>query len=249
MSRLIDVEAKIERAKQHVDYLHSEISAFLTKQPGTISSDLDPDTGDRVYRLQNLPVYPSDWPDIIGDATHNLRTALNYLICGLIESHSGAVVGKVQFPICESATTYGKSETNRIVKGISPAAKTILDGIKPYAGGNESLWALSVINNQDKHRLRLGMFPLWDRISIRGMPGEGFFVHEVMSRLSPLVNGAELGRIRAPHGATQQAELDVSFSVAFTEPQVVVGQAVFPLLDQLVSAVNGVVDQFRPLLV
>jgi hypothetical protein len=249
MSRLIDVEAKIERAKKHVDDLHSDITAFLAEQAGTISSDLDPDSGDRIYRLHNVPELPAGWTDVIADAAHNLRSALNYLICRLVEANGGTDISRVQFPICESATAYGKTETERLVKGISPAAKGVLDGIKPYAGGNDVLWALSVINNQDKHRFRLCAFPAWNRMVVRKPAGAGFFTHNVMDRLSPLVNGTEIGRIRAPHGVTEHANLQLSFDVAFAEPEVVMGQAVFPLLDELVAAVRDVVDRFRPLLI
>ena len=56
------------------------------------------------------------------------------------------------FPIAHSQAKY-EDRQKKDLKGATKAAITAVDAIKPYKGGNDTLWLLHALNNIDKHRL------------------------------------------------------------------------------------------------
>jgi hypothetical protein len=102
---------------------------------------------------------------IIGDAVHNLRSALDHLACALAElenptasetGHSG-----IEFPIYISEGKFNRTGAAKIKKLATPAQDEI-KSLQPYKAGDNArfqhLWALHQLDIIDKHR----------RISIMG---------------------------------------------------------------------------------
>src|SRR5258708_7566139 len=103
MPNLGSVIAKIERAKEHVRNLVPEISAFWTPARYTIALEDDPHTGDEVFRIHGNDFdLPARWSCIVGEAIHNLRSALDHLAWQLVLANNNIPNRSAEFPIFET---------------------------------------------------------------------------------------------------------------------------------------------------
>jgi len=115
----------------------------------------DSQAQERKYYLAAVNDFPLEFPLIIGDAVHNLRSALDH------SAHLLVTVGRgspgpfphVCFPIFENGSKYKAGLLGR-VRGMRQDAIDAIDATEPYGGGNgETLYHLHCLNNIDKHRL------------------------------------------------------------------------------------------------
>jgi hypothetical protein len=150
--RLLGVRAKIERAKQHVRDLESALQAFRDTNPYGFRIEDDLQTGDKIHRINIRSQTPDSLSLMVGDAIHNLRSALDHLAWQLVEVNGHTPSKGTYFPISETLTKY-TSQKGAKIQGMSTGAKNLIDAIKPYQGGNDNLWKLNELDNFDKHRL------------------------------------------------------------------------------------------------
>ena len=145
---------KIDRAKQHMIELKDEIQSFFATRPYGIGAKRNPQTGQLIYYITNAKNVPDKVALISGDIIQNLRSALDYLVYELFILETGVKTSgrHIYFPIEKDAKTYEK-EKYRKTAGISQKSIKLIDAIKPYKGGNDSLWRIHELNNIDKHRL------------------------------------------------------------------------------------------------
>ena len=265
--RLALIRIKIERAKEHIDDLKPVVDAFrfsLT-QPDVIGSKSDPQTGELTFYIIDLPKAPATLSTISGDALHNLRSSLDHLAHQLVLVAGKKPTLRTSFPIFESATKY-KAKSPGKVEGMRKDAIDAIDAIKPYKGGNDTLWLLNKLNNIDKHRLLIAVgysnyfrsITPSERAAIektfagshgRNVPfpypdGTDLFV-PFKSPIFPLKTGDELLTIP---GSEVEEELKCNFIVAFGEPGVGEGKPLLETLQQMVNLVDNIVLTFRPLL-
>ena len=149
---LIGARLKVDRAKQHVLDLHSDIRIFLDSDPYTILVENDAKTGDEVYRVQVNANPPLDWGVRLGEILHNLRSALDLLAWQLVVEGQAAPTSKTAFPISNTAKQF-RSRGLRKVKGASDRSIRLVEALKPYQGGNDALWWLHKLSIEDKHHL------------------------------------------------------------------------------------------------
>jgi hypothetical protein len=170
---------------------------------------------------------------MIGDAAHNLRTALDHLAYHLVlvGTDNGEVRSKgwekIQFPIAHSADSYKSDRTAGKVQGMERKAIEAIDALKPYKGGNEPLWLLNKIDNADKHSFIL---PIGEDVIVAGVSlraSEPFFT-----------------------SIDSEANDDMNFTCgeSLIEPAVGQANAVIPTLHKLSHLVSDIVEAFRPLL-
>jgi hypothetical protein len=74
---------KLNRAKRHVDDLEDEIRAYWKTGPistrGTgVTETEGGGTGARTFTVENVKPLPDTIPVLVGDAVHNLRSALDH---------------------------------------------------------------------------------------------------------------------------------------------------------------------------
>jgi hypothetical protein len=91
---------KLQRARRHIDELDREATAFLGRKPFRLVIEHPPGwTGEPMHawtvRLrENVPL---EWSAIIGNAIHDLRSALDLLACDLVRITGKSTKG-VYFP-------------------------------------------------------------------------------------------------------------------------------------------------------
>ena len=142
---------KLEQARRHVSNLEKSIGSFLNSSPFKTGTTVDAETKRRKYLIISAEDVPIEIALIAGDVFQNLRSALDHLAYGLC-SGSRRSKDRIYFPIADSKARYEEKKAEW-TKGMSREAKTRIDELKPYKGGNDILWRLRELNNIDKHRL------------------------------------------------------------------------------------------------
>ena len=79
-ARLSGIQAEIARANDHIGDLKSRIDAFNSQNPYAVVTERQPNTGDKVFRVKIVQPVPDALCCIIGDAVHNLRSAIDHLV-------------------------------------------------------------------------------------------------------------------------------------------------------------------------
>lgn len=159
---LADADIRLEWANKHVKRFEAEIQAFHATENYRVVPHGDPQNPD-LMRVTDPPAIPPQLNLIASDALHNMRVALDYL-AGTLALLNGRTMTSVYFPIAASGDEYRAAETQRKIKKLAPNAKAFIDGLQPYKGGNDRLWALNEVEKVDKHR-NLILFdeasPMW----------------------------------------------------------------------------------------
>ncbi|HUD06600.1 MAG TPA: hypothetical protein VMR34_01815 [Candidatus Saccharimonadales bacterium] len=250
---------KIERAKQHLSELKSEISSFLSSQPYKAAVKRDPKTKQIIYYCSGIEEVPEKIALIAGDVIQNLRSALDHLAYKLflINSSDGTLNRDIYFPIAEDLAR-SDSKKSRQTSGMSQNAKDLIDSIKPYKGGNDRLWQINELNNTDKHRLLVTVGASLDRVDLgtsisvelqKLVPGveipkiPAFFKTAV---LSPLKVGDTL--LIHPPDKNEIPETKFEFGIIIDEPNVLKTELLVDALQSMIETVDAVIISFDPLL-
>jgi hypothetical protein len=133
---------------------------YCTRQSGTKSS----------FFFHTLPLVGAsdDAALIIGDALHNLRSALDLLYFQVVLAW-GKTTKWTRFPIRDTREELigplkNALETNQISKSVHDF---ILDTVKPYKAGNYPVWAVDDLNVWDKHQLLIPVLKVMCFVDIR----------------------------------------------------------------------------------
>jgi hypothetical protein len=267
--RLVGVLAKIERAKCHVHDLESRIKAFREANPDLFRCDQDPKTGNRILRLQKQ--FPVEFSLMVGDAVNNMRSALDHLVCRLIEANGSAPTRRTCFPLCDTAAKFKESSPSQI-KGVGAQVANLIEAMQPYNAGYDALGVVCKLNNADKHRVLIMIACGIQRSGISNFNRRLFdsFPDDVKATISQFIDrtdratpmlvaemfpvlfkdGETLAEISWPGGPPLNVDekLEAAFEVAISEPEIVQFQPVVPLLTQLTEFVESVISQYRPFL-
>jgi len=255
---------KVERAKKHISDLQVACKAFFDTNPYVIGTYSDLKTRDSVYYLVSDATIPTEISVIAGDTLQNLRSSLDHLAYQLFLIHNARNVSthRVYFPIAKSLDKYNEQRAV-IMKGMGQRALDGLDALKPYKGGNETLWRLNQLNNTDKHRLLItvGLTNLAHSMTLtQRRKLERVFVgsHPAtpVPELRNVLTTPEIIRCPLKVGdillSAPESEVEPTprfhFDIAFSEPQIIEGQSVYLTLHAMANSVENVVLSFRPLL-
>lgn len=246
---------KVERAKRHIDELRAAIDAFHAEKPYSFWEDNDTKTGENILRVKIEKCIPPIFSAMLGDIVHNLRSALDQLVCALVKANSRQVRRGNGFPISGTVEHF---ETNSIgkIKGVEPRAERFIRRLKPYKGGNKALWILHELDALDKHsgiittsganaatvaQIEIPIIGIGSgSISIGAvLPGQraAVVVPAPMPRaIGALKDGMEI--LRAP--ADFSADIDISYNVTFAETKIADGDPVVETVIQLAEFVERV---------
>jgi hypothetical protein len=251
---LSGARVKIVRAKKHLADLEGAIKDFDVLHPYSVMIDKKTEPGHEIHRFwQNVPI-PSEWAAVFGDCVHNLRSALDLLAVALVKQGGATPTDYTAFPVGSDQTHFETSAIHRI-DGASADAIKIVCELKPYRGGNDTIWRLHRLDIADKHQLLIPvaaahkMFGVKYNITGPGMDHYGtpqMVRGPAVSRKFPLKNGDELGRyIPIPDaGYKDNTEFEFGFEIAFGEGQAFAGEALIPTLNELLRFTEGIADIF-----
>ena len=156
------VRLKIDWAEKHLDALDAEIDRWTSgsRNPRRLQRIRNgvPPTEYRAEMRFDPPI-PDAVPMLIGDAVHNLRSALDHLACALadLEASTTSETGQsdIEFPIYISKTKFNDTGARRIKK-LPSSAQDEIKSLQPHHAGNDArfhfLWVLHQLDIIDKHR-------------------------------------------------------------------------------------------------
>jgi hypothetical protein len=150
MASFSSSRAKIGRAQRHIDELQSAFEVFLQTDFCQLRVSEDPNDGTGIVSVESVASLPQEISLIIGDAVHNLRAALDHAIVQILGNRGK----KEAFPVAKDKNNPGFHSTYKLIKEIMPdLAKLLREELITYDTGEACLWAVSALDNIDKHNL------------------------------------------------------------------------------------------------
>jgi hypothetical protein len=208
-ANLLGVRLKIERAKHHFDELKAAIHSWHTAEEDEHSYIInhDPDRKCVNLALQKVRANNTDWALIAGDVVHNLRSALDHLVCqlALLNGKPPSCCNKTSYPIFLTDTAFiGSKARSAIEPLIHPDALAIIEESQPYNTANatgkdpskSNLWIVSQLDIIDKHRMLVVAAKYFRVVEISFRFNDGPNIPVVFSDgWQPLKDGAHVGTV------------------------------------------------------
>ncbi len=140
MSDLTGVWAKLKQADSHIIQLEHEVVGYLQRNPYGVAIEDRPEMGKRVaVVLEITEPIPAVIPLVLGDAVHNLRSALDHLAYQAVPESSRE---NAAFPIPKAAEKPSPKKLeellDRALKGADEAFRQAVRDTEPYPGGGVS---------------------------------------------------------------------------------------------------------------
>ena len=116
----------------------------------------EPDADQITHFIEQVVPLPDSIPLTIGDAVHNLRSALDILMFGMIGDRA-VKPDSVQFPFAKRKDTLVSTMKNRETELAGKKVVAEIEALEPYYGGNKWLSSLHALDIADKHKLIIPM--------------------------------------------------------------------------------------------
>ena len=153
------VQAKFRRAQHHLSDLTGALMELGRQyRPEMILKHDGPNVWLVVY--QKNPYADLSLSAIFGDFLHNLRSALDALVHGLVRKSGGTPHWNTGFPIYSTQIGYEQhtrpGTKGDVLAGLPADARSLVKHLQPFMRGGRSveldpLYQLNVMCNQDKH--------------------------------------------------------------------------------------------------
>jgi hypothetical protein len=161
---------KVNRAHEHFTALKREIDAWNGRKPYRLVAEVHANGGKHFLRVKLLEPIPVEWSVVVGEAVHDLRSALEQIIYQLTLFHSGRRdLDGCGFPIYSKRSDFEKRSKRHPsgwardggrykIRGTAPSVQLFIEELQPYPqrytrSVHHSLAGLHELWNQDKHRL------------------------------------------------------------------------------------------------
>jgi hypothetical protein len=250
---------KIERAKRHIQELEAAIKTFHNSNPYEFPGQDDLHAGQYIYRVAIKKPIPIEISAIVGDAVHNLRCVLDYLVCDCIRAANGMPDGNSGLPVKREAKRLKPGSVPKI-DGVSPRAERFFLRLKGSKGTNDALWYLHMLDIIDKHNaivtVASATIQVIAKVGVPGMfltaegtiaflgggpGGQPYMIDagtpDTFFRVFPMEDNVEI--YRGPAGFNE--ELKIATQIAFGQGQVAEGETVLETLIQLTNFVERVI--------
>jgi hypothetical protein len=238
---------KIKRAERHLRELANAARQLPMKRGYRFLLAPRVQAGQVEIVYQPTPM-PLEFAAVIGDATHNIRSAFEFAAVALTIPPIGK--GKPEDAYFPTGKDRGEFEfaLTRKMKGAPSAALRLVEELEPYPGGKFGLRALHELDNLDKHKLlipsvahlRIDILEAFYRGESRSLSGADFRSVDEGKRFVALIDCpgiTSLDEFRI--GGKFKATLNITFR----KGQPFEGQAIVPTLLGLVDVASGFVEK------
>ena len=181
---------------------------------------------------------PENLQGIASDAVCNLRSALDqcsYAVC----KAAGGKGKDTYFPFGDTAAEV-KSRHAQGSNEIPPEIFAVMEGFKPYQGGDDLLWALNKLSNANKHRILVPVAAMTGHIQAIDFSstGDGPARIAMNPEWDSEKNEIELGRV----GPNEKFKLnmEIAFYVTFGEVAVLAREEAGTVLNTLSGKVESI---------
>lgn len=105
--------------------------------------------------VKNVTPYPREFSFLLGDAAHNIRSALDNLTFAIAKPSTERERNRIDFPIYDNLKAF-KEFAPKKLPGVTKEVFLAFEALQPYHAktvlGAEYLSALQCLNNWDKHK-------------------------------------------------------------------------------------------------
>lgn len=247
---LSQVLAKLRWARMHIDRLGAEVAAFKEREPHPWAHRTETEEVSEFatrYRIRAVihESPPMVWALIAGDAVHNLRCSLDYLMWSI--TRPCARTRETAFPIFTDEAAFRKSE--RAASAMAEVVETHQEFVlrlQPYqwpkTAESHPLATLQRLSNTEKHQALLSVIPTVD-LPYVGTSNAALVFEHLESR--SLDDGAEIYRFvasREDDAEPMQVDPHATLQVALEGERH--GRSVESVLAYIQSYVLGAVDAY-----
>jgi hypothetical protein len=164
---LAGIERKVTRADEHFRLLADEMQAWSDRRPWRFPYEVHDNGRKHFFRLQLVEPIPIEWAVILGEAVHDLRSALDQAVYWLTVDWTGQALEDSAFPVCSTRHNFRHWSKKRKdwrggcdkIRGIGPGPQAFIEALQPYPQrykGRPACYHLRLLHdlwNKDKHRL------------------------------------------------------------------------------------------------
>lgn len=155
--RFADSRTKTAQASRHiveVKRLLQEHADTIKVIPGVIPTEIlsrYPNATIVPFGQISFNPLPEAIPATIGDAVHNLRSALDILVVEAARLITGDG-NKVAFPFANEISAFNRAKKERFLSKCGNFISQLVDELRPYPQGNLILYSIHDMDISDKHR-------------------------------------------------------------------------------------------------
>ena len=249
MDHFRSARRRIARANVHIKNIEAGIEAFMAQSPFQVITErgIEPGTvAGRPWSWVKLKL-THEFPDELGDTTAEavdaLRSALDHA-CFAVAKLAGEEDPKsTHFPFADDPAQL-ENVIKRKCRNLPADFVDLLRAYKPWAGGNNLLWAFNKARAGNQHRFGVDVAITANNTKLRGKTGEGDFV----VGFAPPNWNLEKQEMELAQGFNfSEDDLDVSvvIEVAFTDAGPLTGKSVVRLLNALRGTVEKIVEDIE----
>jgi hypothetical protein len=145
---------KVKQSQKHIECLKQVLAAYAGRVKfGFRKADI-PETDLVSWTLVFSEPPPDDVSPLIGDSIHNLRSALDLMICDVARLR-GEDTDHLAFPFAKDEQRLDKEIKNRDIARLGNDIVDLVKAEKPYPEGNRALSGLHELDIMDKHHMIL----------------------------------------------------------------------------------------------
>lgn len=234
---------KVNRAKRHIVELNNNIIDYIKSKPYRVVVEQDTKSTNHLWTLRVRNEVPPDFAVIIGDAIHNLRSALDLLASTLV-GLSGESTKDVYFPFVDSFDCMESAIKKRHIDRAGEDIVEIIRSLKPYKGGNEMLRAIHDLDITDKHKT---LIPATHYVGIKNFQmvnASGPLITINNLRVGPIKDGQIIMSLPPARNIKVGQYFQPSFEITFGEGQPLERKPILETLHELAKIVNDIIDLF-----
>lgn len=245
---------KLDRAKSHIVELAKGIRSYGDLDHMYLYEEHDVETNQIHTKVKIDQPIPAELAAILGDALHNLRSALDILVYDASKDHPDFNPTTPAFPIGRDKTEYN-SKADRHLQYAPQEVRDLVDTMMPYDTDEAWLWRLHNANIEDKHRLLIPVGSMVRSINpgiSMEVPWQDEPIQAPQLFIRPAENQYPLedGDVvfSRPADATgDNLQPEARIEIAFGNSQAFDGMRLLPTLETLTAEVEEAVKAFENL--
>lgn len=179
---LLDAQAAVDWAVAQLPKMQERVINWRRSKPHSFTIDSETEPGKKLYRFRDIrPLDPVVNVEA-GIIIHSIRSSLDVLACALAARNGYPGSRSTHFPNAKSAADFSdpKSGPMKHIKRLRQDDQTvIIEDLRPYPGGNDTLCLLHELDLTRKHRRLLKTFVSPRGVFLGGLQDAPYSVHQV----------------------------------------------------------------------
>jgi len=151
---LLDANAALDWAEAQIELLNKRLDKWKASKPydiETIIANLDLSGPQKLFKVKQKVPLPLIVNAEVGSIINSVRSSFDLLATALAVRNGHKTVDNVYFPISSDVTNFLREGMKKI-KRLSADDQDAIKALKPYSGGNDTLYAIHQLDIQRKHR-------------------------------------------------------------------------------------------------